>query len=139
DMRPVMFHQPNMCAYNGGNRSLLGDLIDTTITKYSAIFNLPPRSRQLRQIGSLMADGMKLQAAMTPVSGPALTAKILPQGGSSSIVITNPTSGPITVPLTGVDWSAASSRETFGGQVTSRVLVNGNGAAVTVTGAPAWQ
>src|SRR5688500_3102420 len=51
DMRPLMFHQPNVCAYDGV-RSLLGDLIDTTMGKYNAMFNLPVLSRRQRQIAS---------------------------------------------------------------------------------------
>jgi len=136
DMRPVMFHQPNLRAYDKSN-SLLGDLIDKTIEKYSAISNLPPQSRSQRQIGNLMAQRMALNAALAPASGAALTARIVPGATSSSIVITNPTSNVQVVPITGVNWSAATSRETYGGQTTSKLTVN-NGASVTVTGAPAW-
>lgn len=138
DMRPVMFHQSNMCAYDGGSRSLLGDLIDATIDKYSALYTLPPRSRQLRQIGSLMQERMKLDDALAPVSGAALTARILPGATASTIVVTNPTATPVTVPVTGVKWTGATSRETYGGQTTSKVSVSANGGAVTITGAPAW-
>ncbi len=137
DMRPLMFHQPNMCAYDG-TRSLLGDLIDTTLAKFSAISVLPPQSRQLRQIGNLMEQRMQLAGALSPLSGAALTAKIIPGATTSSIVLTNPTLGAVTVPITGVNWSTAVSRETLGGQITSKIVVNPGGGSVTVTGVPAW-
>lgn len=137
DMRPVMFHQPNMCAYDG-TRSLLGDLIDTTMAKYSAISVLPPQSRQLRQIGNLMDQRMQLASALAPLTGTALTAKIIPGTTSSSIVLTNPTLSAVTIPITGVNWVSAASRETLGGQTTSKIVVNPNGGTVMVTGAPAW-
>jgi hypothetical protein len=136
DMRPVMFHQPNLRAYDG-THSLLGDLIDRTLAKYRAIYTTAPKSFRQRQIGNLMAQRMALNAALAPASGPALTARIVPGATSSSIVITNPTSKAVVVPITGVNWSAATSRETYGGQTTSKLTVN-NGASVTVTGAPAW-
>lgn len=137
DMRPLMFHQANLRAYDG-TRSLLGDLIDRTVAKYSAIYNLPPLSRTQRQIGNLMAQRMVLNDAVAPTTGAPLTARIVPGATTSNIVLTNPTGRAVTVPLTGVNWAGASSRETYGGQTTSRVVVNANGAAVTVTGAPAW-
>lgn len=137
DMRPVMFHQSNLRAYDG-TRSLLGDLIDATIAKYSAIYNLPPESRTQRQIGSLMAERMVLNDALAPAAGSALRARIVPGSSSSSIVITNPTSATVLVPVTGVNWSGAKSRETYGGQTTSKVESKANGSTVTITGAPAW-
>lgn len=137
DIRPVMFHQPNMCAYDG-TRSLLGDLIDATTDKFNASFNLPVQSRSLRQIGNLMAERMVLNAAFAPASGAPATARILPGATSSSIVLTNPTAQAVKVPLTGVNWASATSVETYGGQTTSNVTVPQNGGVVTVPGAPAW-
>lgn len=138
DVRPVMFHQSNMCAYNNGTRSLLGDLIDATIAKYSPIFTLPPQSRQLRQIGNLMADRLRIDAAFAPPSGAPLSAKIVLGATSSSIVLLNPTPNAVTVPITGVNWTGAATRESYGGQTTSKVVVNPSGGAVTIPGAPVW-
>jgi hypothetical protein len=137
DLRPVMFHQPNMCAYDG-TRSLLGDLIDATMAKFSAISVLPPQSRQLRQIGNLMDQRMQLAAALVPGAGASMSAKIIPGPVSSSIVLTNAGTTALTVPITGVNWASASSRETLGGQVTSKVVVAPSGGVLTVPGAPAW-
>ena len=136
DMRPVMFHQPNMCAYDG-THSLLGDLIDVTTAKFRAISVLPPQSRPLRTIGNLMAQRMALEKALAPATGAALGGQIIPGAAGSSIVLSNPTTGAVTVPVTGVNFSGAASVENYGGQSTSKLLL-GPGATVTVTGVPAW-
>jgi hypothetical protein len=140
DMRPLMFHQPNTCAYGGG-RSLLGDLIEMTMAKYNAMFNLPVLSRRQRQIASLMIERMNLNGAVKPATGAPLTGRIVPNavaGRPASIVVNNPTSRSVVVPITGVNWTNATSRETYGGQTTSRVTIGANGATVTVPNAPAW-
>jgi hypothetical protein len=136
DLRPVMFHQPNLVAYDG-THSLLGDLMDATLTKYAALFNLPVQSLRLDQIGDLMIERMNLNAALSLASGSALAARIVPGTGSSSIVITNPTTSAVVVPITGVS-AANGSVETYGGQPISRVTVPANGGTITITGAPAW-
>ena len=137
DMRPVMFHQANMCAYDG-KRSLLSDLIDRTVEKFSALSTLPPESRTLTEIGRLMQERMELAAALRPASGPALVAQLLPGAGSSRIVLTNPTAKAVTTPITGLDAPEAARRRTFGGQTTSRIVVPAQGGTVVVTGAAAW-
>ncbi len=137
DMRPLMFHQANMRVHNGtfGNRSLLSDLIDRTIEKYSALYNLPPNSLPQSAIGAKMASRMALSGALAPASGSPLTAKIVPGSSSSTVVISNPTAAAVVVPVTGV--STGSARETYGGQTTSQISVN-RGATVSATGAPRW-
>ena len=135
DMRPLMFHQPNLRAYDD-THSLLGDLIDRTLDKYEALYNLPPESRRQEQIGRLMAERMAVNAAISPTSGAALTARIRPGQASSTIVLTNPTAGAVTMPITGV--ASGGDTEVYGGLTTSRIGVNGNGATVEVPGAPGW-
>lgn len=135
DLRPLMFHQTNLCAYDG-THSLLGDLIDTTLAKYNAIFNLPVQSRRQRQIGNLMAERMAFNDAVSAVA--PLTARLVPGAHGSSIVIDNPARRPVMVPITGVNWAGAASRESLGGQITSKVAVGAGVGSVTVIGAPAW-
>ena len=137
DMRPLMFHQSNLRAYDG-TRSLLGDLIDATIVKYSALYNVPPQSRTQRQIGNLMAERMALNAALTPATGARLRARIVPGWFDSSIVISNPSTRSAVVPVTGVYWLFSTSVESYGNQWTSKMNVGANGGAVTVLGAPKW-
>ena len=50
----------------------------------------------------------------------------------------NPTSKAVVVPITGVNWAGATSRETYGAQTTSKVTIKANGATVTVPNSPAW-
>lgn len=141
DMKPLMFHQPNVCAYDGGARSLLGDLIETTMAKYNAMFNLPVLSRRQRQIANLMIQRMNLNGAIKPAAGDPLTVRIVPNavaGQPSTIVVNNPTAKAVIVPVTGVNWASATSRETYGAQTTSKITVEANGATVTVPNAPAW-
>ncbi len=137
DIRPVMFHQPNMCAYDGTS-SLLGDLINKTIAKYSAISVLPPKSRQQRQIGNLMDQRMKLAAAMASTNGEPFTAKIVFGATTSSIVLTNPRNEVLVAPITGVSAGPNASKETLGGQTTSRISVPASGGVVTVTTPVTW-
>ena len=141
DMRPVMFHQPNMAAYDG-THSLLGDLIDATMAKFSAISGLPPQSQPLRQIGSLMDQRMKLKAALAPATGAALNARLVfgaTATTASTLVLTNPTLNAVTVPITaGGSMVGAVNSETYGGQTTLKQLVNANGGSISLTGMPAW-
>jgi hypothetical protein len=136
DMRPIMFHQPNMCAYDG-SRSLLGDLIDATVAKYSAISVLAPKSRQQRQIGNLMLERMRLAAALAPATGPSFSAKIVFGSVSSRIELSNPTSAALVAPVTGVSAITATSRENLGGQTTSKMNVPAN-SIVSVTSPLVW-
>jgi hypothetical protein len=62
DMNPLMFHQPNLRAYDG-RRTLLGDLIDATVAKYEAIYNLPIQSPTQDELGRRMADRMRAATA----------------------------------------------------------------------------
>ncbi len=57
DVDPLMFHQPNLIAYDG-THSVLGDLLDATFTKYSRIFNLPIQSPSEEELGVQFASRM---------------------------------------------------------------------------------
>ncbi|MCA1724832.1 MAG: hypothetical protein LC748_11405 [Thermomicrobia bacterium] len=70
DVDPLMFHQPNLRAYDGMH-SVLGDLLDATFAKYSALFTLPIRSLTQQQIGQKMANRMTYNAS-------GATAQIVP-------------------------------------------------------------
>jgi hypothetical protein len=146
DMRPVMFHQPNLRSYPStaaypnptGSRSLLSDLIDATLAKYRAIYSTTPKSLRQRQIGALMAQRMALRDALASVT--PLTVRIKsPVAGAttSTIVITNPTAKAVLVPITGIAWSAATSKDNYGGQNQSTVTVNAK-STLTLTGAVPW-
>jgi hypothetical protein len=123
DLDPLMFHQPNLRAYDGVN-SLLGDLLDATLTKYEAIYKLPIVNSTQEQIGALMAERMAYNAS--GVKG------TLVLGAQNKIVLTSPNE--VIVPITGVSSGAATV--SYGGQPISKIKINA-GSTVTLA-APVW-
>jgi hypothetical protein len=104
---PLMFHQPNLVAYDG-RHSLLSDLLDTTLAKYNGYFTLPIVSPTMDALGKSIEARMKLQSAQ-------VTATLQP--GASLTLTSN---ADVTVPITGL---AISGAETYGGQPIARVSV----------------
>ena len=123
DLNPLMFHQSNLRAYDNMN-SMLGDLIDATMSKYNRMYRLPIRNPSQHEAGVLMAARMAYNAS--GVSGQILL------GATNSIALK--TVGAVKVPLTGIN--AGKDKETYGGQIISTVSLGPNGAATVA--APAW-
>lgn len=121
DNRPLMFHQPNLRAYDG-THSLLGDLLDATLAKYKALVSVPLTSPTMDALGGLQADRIQYNRAWK--SG-GLTASIVP--GKS---ITLHSDQAVTVPVTGLNAGKAYSTETYAGQKISYVKL---GAGQTIT------
>jgi hypothetical protein len=72
DLNLLMFHQPNLRAYNG-KRSLLGDLIDMTIAKYSGLVTFPIVSPTMHAVGDQMIARQTYdQAGVTAMLVPGL-------------------------------------------------------------------
>lgn len=115
DMDPLMFHQPNLRAYDGVH-SLLGDLLDRTFAKYNALFNLPVVDLTLDKIGQRMASRMQYNAA-------GVTASIVP---GKSITLTAKKA--VSVPVTGLSVTGA---EVYGGQPIASINLNA-GQTVTI-------
>jgi len=111
DLDPLMFHQPNLRAYDGSH-TLLGDLINTTLAKYNRVYNLPLRSPSQHQIGILMARRMAYNTS-------GVRATLIP---GQSITLT--TSNAAVIPLTGVAYG--NNRETYGGQTISYIKLSAN-------------
>ena len=88
DNDPLMFHQPNLIAYDG-THTLLGDLLDATFAKYSKIFTLPILSPSEEQIGQMMADRMAYNAS-------GVTAQLV---GFNKVTLT--ATKEATIPVTG--------------------------------------
>ncbi|MFN8466041.1 MAG: hypothetical protein U0X20_10840 [Caldilineaceae bacterium] len=107
DIDPLMFHQANVRAYDGTN-SLLGNLIDATLAKYSQLSNVPIQFITQHDIGVKMDERMTYNAA-------GVTATLTP---CQSIVLTSQSNA--RVPLTGV---AYGTTESFAGQNISYVDV----------------
>ena len=100
DSDPLMFHQPNLRAYDG-THTLLGDLIDMTLQKYSQYYNLPIENLTMNTLGASVADWMQYLGA-------GVTASIVP-GKSITITAQQAT----IVPITGLNTFLS---EVYGGQ-----------------------
>jgi hypothetical protein len=77
DLNPLMFHQPNLRAYDG-SRSLLGDVIEMTVAKYRALVTFPMVSPTMAAVGDrMMARQAYNQAGITAtlVSGRGLVIR----------------------------------------------------------------
>jgi FlgD Ig-like domain len=115
EIDPWMFHQSNLRAYDAVH-TLLGDLLDKTVTKYRALFNLPIRNLDLVAMGQWTQNRMDYNAA-------GVQCSFVPSQGT----ITFSASRPCVVAVTGL---CSSSSENYGGQCISHIAV---AAGQTVT------
>jgi len=122
DIDPLMFHQPNLRAYNGTS-SLLGDMINATLAKYNQAYALPIRNDPEHQVGIRMTNRMAYNAS-------GVTARLVPCAGTrkAQLVVKSPAS--VQAPVTGVAYG--NNRETYGGQNISYIQLSAN-QPVTVT------
>lgn len=123
DVDSLMFHQPNLRAYNGKN-SLLGDLIEATLAKYEQIFTLPIVNPSQIDTGNIMAARMAYNA-----SGAKATLVL-----GSPNKITLQTVNAATIPVTGISYG--NNAESYGGQKVSNIKLSAS-QSVTIS-APAW-
>ena len=123
DVDSLMFHQPNLRAYNLRN-SLMGDLLEATLAKYERLFTLPVVSPGQIATGELMVARMNYNK-----SGVKATLLL---GQKNKIALR--TVGAATVPVTGVAYQ--QNRETYGGQQISHIKLNAN-QSIQID-APAW-
>jgi hypothetical protein len=107
DLNLLMFHQPNLRAYNG-KRSLLGDLVDLTVAKYSALVTFPILSPAMHAIGDKMIARQTFDQA-------GVTARLVP--GSGLVISASKTA---VVPVTGLNIAGA---EQYAGQRIAYVAV----------------
>jgi hypothetical protein len=107
DLNPVMFHQPNLRAYDG-KRSLLGDLIDTTLAKYKAVVTFPVLSPRMHEVGDKMI-------ARSAYDQAGVTAMLVPGQG----LVISATKAAV-VPVTGLNIAGA---EQYGDQRIAYVTV----------------
>jgi hypothetical protein len=128
DIDPLMFHQPNLSNYDGIGHSLLGDLLDATVTKYETLFNLPIQTLAQHDIGVLMAQRMAYNAS-------GMTGTLVLGATSNTIALKNGAVTNVTIPITGINYGTGAS--TYGGQVISSVNL-GKGAALTIPGPASW-
>jgi hypothetical protein len=115
DIDPLMFHIPNVSAYDGVH-SLLGDLIDRTLTKYRSVIKLPIRNMTEHAVGLTMTDRMNFDRS-------GVSASLVP---CTSVTLTATRAAKI--PFTGVRFGTGA--EVYGGQNISHVTL---AAGQTVT------
>lgn len=115
DIDPLMFHQTNLRAYTG-TQSLLSDLLDLTLQKYSSRLGLPVLSLAMDDVGGKVGARMRYNAA-------GVTASMTP---GQSITLTVQQAA--TIPVTGLNTADA---ETYGGQPIAHVAL-GAGQSVTL-------
>jgi hypothetical protein len=123
DVDSLMFHQPNLRAYDQRN-SLMGDLLEATLVKYERLFALPVVSPGQVATGELMAARMAYNK-----SGVKATLLL---GAKNKIVVQ--TQGATTVPVTGVAFQ--NNCEKYGGQDISYLKLAAN-QSIEID-APAW-
>lgn len=123
-INPLMFHQSNLRAYDGKN-SLLGDLINATLVKYMALYNLPIQSQSQHDLGVEMAARMAYNKS-------GAQGRIL-VGAIGSIITVSATAA-AQVPFTGIAYGLNSV--IYGGQRISRIPLSANGSASFF--GPAW-
>jgi hypothetical protein len=78
EVYPWMFHQANFRAYREG-QTLLTDLLDATLRKYSALMNLEVQSPEMHELGRRLNERMGyldagVRAVITPDSSLSITA-----------------------------------------------------------------
>ena len=110
ELDPWMFHQSNLAAYDGVH-TLLTDLLDSTLTKYSSYVTLPVVSPTLEALGARMADRTKLRTS-------GISATLQPGVG---LVLSSPVD--VVAPITGLHLADA---EQYGGQWISWVTLHAN-------------
>jgi hypothetical protein len=124
DLDPLMFHQPNVGQY-ASSKSLLGDLINATLSKYNSIYKLPILSPSMHDIGIRMANRMAFNQS-------GVTALLYPCGKVVNPNITVTTANAARIPVTGVSYG--TNKETYGGQSISYVdLPAGGSVSIPIT------
>lgn len=105
DINPLMFHQANLRAYDG-EHTLLTDLLQTTLRKYSALLRLPVLSPPMEKLGERVKrrtayDGAGVMASAVPGERVRLLSRRAAEA-----------------PVTGLDTPGA---EVYGGEPTTYV------------------
>ena len=111
---PWMFHQPNLRLYDGG-RSLLGDLLERTFSKYGSYVTTPLVGPTMDDLGRRVADRMTYNAS-------GATGTIDPTAGTITIQAANAA----VVPITG---ACGGNHESYAGQEISYVSLQAGGSA----------
>jgi len=123
EIDPWMFHESNLRAYDNVH-SLLGDLLDRTLSKYEGLLVLPVQSMNMTALGEWMGNRMRYNAA-------GVRCSFVPDQGT----ITLTASAAAVVPVTGL---CTDGSESYGGQCISHIALS-PGQSVTYHFTPASQ
>lgn len=119
DLDPIMFHQPNIRAYDGVH-SVMSDLVDASLAKYKALVKSPIRTNTFKQAGQAMQSREAFNRS-------GVTATVTPCQS-----ITLKATKAATVPVNGVSYTAnGSTVASVGGRTVSNVKLAAN-TAVTI-------
>ncbi len=110
DIDPLMFHQPNARAYDGIH-SLLGDLVEATLKKYTSLYNLPIQNLTQHEVGIKMANRMAYNAS-------GLQGTLYP---GQKIVLTTTKAASVPVTYAKSISGAGFQNELYGGQYISTI------------------
>ena len=135
DIDPLMFHQPNTrnIGTAANPKSLQGDLINATLTKYNKMYNLPILNVSQSEIGRRMADRMAYNSSGVKGTISKSTS------GQCTMTISSVSQAaiPVTGPVTGVP--AGTTTESYGGQTISFVPLSAGQAVPLALPASACQ
>ncbi|MGC9400678.1 MAG: hypothetical protein ACP5HM_16315 [Anaerolineae bacterium] len=125
----TMFHMNNLYNYerdSGGNRSLMGDFVESLYDKYAALYDntIPILSLRTQEIGAKMWERIDYNAS--GIQG------VIACGNTITLTTTNAA----RIPLTGIDYTGAAYTETYAYQDISYFDM-GSGDTVVVPGTPA--
>jgi hypothetical protein len=125
------FHISDMWAYDG-THSLYSDLMDATITKYKAIFNLPVATVSMQDMRPLRQNRASYNSSGvtggTPSTGTVTLSAPAPTGGISVALSSNNSS--VTVPVS-VSVTAGNATATF--TVTTTAVTTSTTATITAS------
>jgi hypothetical protein len=111
---PWMFHQPDLRIYSSG-QSLLGDLLDQTLGKYTNLVSVPLVGPTMEVLGQRVANRMQYNAS-------GVSGTIDPNANNITIHVANAA----TVPVTG---ACGGTTELYAGQPLSSVSLNAGASA----------
>jgi hypothetical protein len=124
DLDPLMFHTPNVRAYDG-THSVLSDLLDRTFSRYEALVKVPIQNKSFRQVGQAEQARGAFNASGVKATVTSCTAMTLTVANAA------------TIPVSGISYTAANSTvETYNGQpISSITLTAGQSVSIPLPAA----
>lgn len=124
DLDPLMFHQPNLAAYDAAGHSLYGDFVDALVTKYVALSNAPVITLSQRAIG----EAMKQRGALEGCNPSA----VIVESSSGGRALELSSSAACTIPVTGLSAAQAGTVQIYAGDTITSVPMPPGGGTVSI-------